>query len=198
MRQGQRLFLIVGDIDERDADLLLQGDQLELHALPQLGVQRGKRFVQQQQLGAVDQCPRHGDTLALASRELVRIALLHAGQRHVFQGLAHPGLDLGRCHALHAQGKADVLRHRHMRKQGVALEHRVHIPVFGGNACDVPAVEHDAAAVRAIEPGDHAQQRGLPAPRRTQKGEELASPDRQADAVHGDEVAEAAGDVSDL
>jgi len=41
MRQGERLGLIVRHIDEGDADLLLQVDQLDLHFLPQLRVERG-------------------------------------------------------------------------------------------------------------------------------------------------------------
>ena len=72
VRQRQRFLLVVGDVDERDADFLLQGDQLELHPLLELGVQRRQGLVEQQQPRARDQRPRHRDTLALAARQLVR------------------------------------------------------------------------------------------------------------------------------
>ena len=48
VRQRQRFALIVGHVDESDADFLLQADQFQLHALLELGVERGKRFVEQQ------------------------------------------------------------------------------------------------------------------------------------------------------
>jgi len=40
----QRLLLVVGDVDERDADLALDPLQLDLHLLAQLQVQRAERL----------------------------------------------------------------------------------------------------------------------------------------------------------
>ncbi len=48
VRQRQRLGLVVRHVDERDADFLLQVDELDLHLLAQLGVERGERLVEQQ------------------------------------------------------------------------------------------------------------------------------------------------------
>ena len=45
-RERKRLGLIVRDIDERDADFLLKIDQLDLHFLAKLGVERRERLVQ--------------------------------------------------------------------------------------------------------------------------------------------------------
>ena len=74
VRQRERLGLVVRDVDERDADFLLQVDELELHLLAQLGVERGERLVEQQELRAVDQRARDRDALLLAAGELVRKA----------------------------------------------------------------------------------------------------------------------------
>src|SRR5579863_6708859 len=41
----QRLFLVVGHVDERDPDLTLYALQLELHLLPELQVERAERLV---------------------------------------------------------------------------------------------------------------------------------------------------------
>ena len=39
---GERLFLVVGDVDERDAELPVELLELELHLLPQLEVERAR------------------------------------------------------------------------------------------------------------------------------------------------------------
>ena len=48
---GHRLALVVGDDDGGDAEPLLQLPQFDLHRLAQLGVERRKRLVEQEQLG---------------------------------------------------------------------------------------------------------------------------------------------------
>ena len=67
---GERFLLVVGDVDERDADLALQGAQLQLQLLAQLGVQRAERLVEQQHPRAQHQCPRQRDPLLLAAGQL--------------------------------------------------------------------------------------------------------------------------------
>ena len=66
-RHGERLFLVVGDVDEGDAQLLLHRLELDLHLLAQLQIQRAQRLVQQQHLRLVDQRARDGDALLLAA-----------------------------------------------------------------------------------------------------------------------------------
>jgi hypothetical protein len=51
VRHGERLFLVVGDEDERDAGLVLQPLELDLHVLAQLQIERRQRLVEQQNLG---------------------------------------------------------------------------------------------------------------------------------------------------
>jgi hypothetical protein len=47
----QRLLLVVGHVDERDPDLLLEGLELELHLLAQLQVEGAERLVEQEHGG---------------------------------------------------------------------------------------------------------------------------------------------------
>ena len=58
-------------IDEGDADLVLQADQLELHLLAQLLVERRERLVEQQHLRALHQRAGQRHALPLAAGELV-------------------------------------------------------------------------------------------------------------------------------
>ena len=68
----------MGDVDERDADLLLDGLELDLHLLAELEVQRAERLVEQHTRGPVDERAGERDALALATRQLAGLAPLVA------------------------------------------------------------------------------------------------------------------------
>ncbi len=72
--QRQRLFLVVGHQHEGDADLPLQGAQLDLHRLAQPLVERPQGLVQQQHLGLAHQRTGQRHALALAAGQLVGAA----------------------------------------------------------------------------------------------------------------------------
>ena len=55
---------------------------------------------------------------------------------------------------------------------------------------DVAAIQQDAALVRRLEAGEHAQQRGLAAAARPEQREELAGRDIERDAVDRAKTAE--------
>src|SRR5262249_58420449 len=63
---------------------------------------------------------------------------------------------------------------------------------------DRAGVEDDLGGGRPLEPGDHAQARGLPTTARTEQGEELTAPDLERRIVDGANVAEELRDVPEL
>jgi hypothetical protein len=69
---GQRLFLVVGDIDHGRAELGLQALDLDLHVLAQLLVERAERLVHQKCTRIEHQCPGQRDALLLTAGELAR------------------------------------------------------------------------------------------------------------------------------
>ncbi len=75
--------------------------------------------------------------------------------------------------------------------------------MFDGRRCGGVSVirwpvDENLAGIRKLEARDHPQQRRLPAARRPQQRKELAAPDRQVDAVHRRDAAEALADAIDL
>jgi len=60
------------------------------------------------------------------------------------------------------------------------LKHETHLAVARGRARGVFIVQSDGPAVRQIQAGDDAQQRGLAGARRTQQRHQLATLDTQA------------------
>src|SRR5467141_3191998 len=74
---GERhsFFLVVSDKQKSDAKLALEGLQFALHLLAQVGVQRGKRLVEQKKQGAIDERARKGHALLLAAAQFGRAGL---------------------------------------------------------------------------------------------------------------------------
>ena len=91
---GERLFLVVRHIQERDAYAFLDRLQLYLEGAPQLCVERSQRLVQEQHCGMEHEGPCEGDPLLLASRQLIDAPLLVAGKLHELQHLADALFDL--------------------------------------------------------------------------------------------------------
>ena len=77
MRHG--LDLVVGDVDHRRAQLLVQPRQLDAHVHAQRGVQVGQRLVEQEDLGLAHDGAADGHALALAARQFLRVAAQQLG-----------------------------------------------------------------------------------------------------------------------
>ena len=73
--ERHRLFLVVRDVDGRDAERALQLAQLEARLEAQLGVEVGERLVEQEEARLADDRARERDALLLAARELARRSL---------------------------------------------------------------------------------------------------------------------------
>ena len=121
----------MGDDHERDAQLALDGFQLDLHLLAEFEVQGAQRLVEQQYPGAPDQRPGQRHPLLLAAGQLCGLAAGLISQADHLQRLsgAPPAFVLG--HAFDQQAVFDVLRDAHMRKQGVVLKDRIGVPAGG-------------------------------------------------------------------
>ncbi|CAG9264343.1 hypothetical protein PCAR4_60081 [Paraburkholderia caribensis] len=184
-----RFDLIVRDEDRRDAEALLDRAQFDMHFFAQLRVEIRHRLVEQQQFGAHRQRPRNRDALALAARQFLRIARVESLQTHQIERFGDAHRALVALHVAHLQAEADVARHRHVRKQRVALEHDAHAALFGSLVRDVAAAEHDAARARRDEAGDHLQRGRLAAAGRTEQRQKLAAFDGQIEMLDGGEVA---------
>ena len=67
VRHIDGFFLVVGDIDKRDPQLLLQAFQLVLHGTPQLQIQCAKGFIQKKDFRIVHKSSGNGYTLTLTA-----------------------------------------------------------------------------------------------------------------------------------
>ena len=143
----------------------MQTFEFELHLLAQLPVERGHRFVEEEDLGTVDQGAGQGDALLLTAGELFGLAAGEVLHLHEFEDFTHPFRDLGLGHLRLFEAIGDVVGDIHVREEQIGLEHRVHRPFVGRQTHEVLAVQIDVADRGMLETGDHPQQGRLPASR---------------------------------
>ena len=74
-----RLDLVVGDVDHRRRDLLVQALDLAPHLVAKLGVEIGERLVEEEDLRVANDGAADGDALPLAAGKLARMALEQRG-----------------------------------------------------------------------------------------------------------------------
>ena len=84
----------------------------------------------------------------------------------------------GLRHADHAQAKADILAHAHMREQRVLLKQHCRAALLRRRRKDRVPIKSDVAAVRRHEASDGLQEGRLAAARRPEQSENLARLDR--------------------
>ncbi len=106
-----------------------------------------------------------------------------ADQLHELQGFARTTHRFAFRDTAHLQPEADVVQHRHMRKQRVVLKHHAKATFLWRQDVDALVIEPDAAACQRLQSGDAIERRGLAAPRGTKQRDELAAPDVQVEAL---------------
>ena len=165
VRQGHRLGLVVGDVDHGHAELAVQAADLQLHLLAQMLVERRQRLVHQHH-PRLEHQRRAPTRRAAAGRPRAAAAGVRRGaaQMHLGQRRGHPLAHRRRGHLAHRQRKGDVLRHRHLREQRVALEHDAHAAPVRRQRLDRPAVEADVPAVGVSKPASSISVVVLPEP----------------------------------
>jgi hypothetical protein len=101
----------------------------------------------------------------------------------------HPAVDLWPGEAAILQPVGEVVVDAHVRVKRVVLEHHRDIPVRGFELVDHPIPDRQLALGDRLEPGDHAQQRGLAAARGADEDDHLAVVDAQVDVGHRPDIA---------
>ena len=102
------------------------------------------------------------------------------------QRLGDARFGFGRWNFPFLQAERDIFCHRHVRPQGIALEHHSRAPLVGRKFCHILLVEKNPAGFRGVKSGDAPQEGRLPASARPQKKEQLARMNPETDVVQRD------------
>ena len=146
VRHVHGLGLVMCHVDCRCPQPLLDLADFGLHCLAQLQIQCPQWLVHQKNTWRISHSTCHGDALLLPAGKFRRVTLFHAGELHHLQQLLHPLADLLLGHLALRQSKRDVLADRHVRKQGVVLEHHANAAFVGRQVGDIVVTEPDHAA----------------------------------------------------
>ena len=153
----------MGDVDRGDGQSLVQLLQFNAHLHTQLGVEIGKRLIEQEHLGIAHNGAAERDALALAARELARLALQQALDAEDRGRVLYAFFDLGLLELPHFQSERQVGGDAHVRIERIVLEHHGDVAIHRRHFVDHPVVDADLAGSNGFEAGDHAQGRGLAA-----------------------------------
>ena len=196
--QGQRLALVMRDIDRREAKFAVQTPQLDLHGLTQRFVERRQGFIHQEHARAEYNGARHRDALSLTSRKAFDRPISEPFELHECKSPRDLGGDLGARCAPQPQRIGDIVADRHMGKQRIGLKHHAHIAPVRRKHSDIGRANSDVAGVRHGEAGNRHQERCLTRSGRTEQGQEFARAHIQADAVQDPSRAKADNQARDL
>ena len=194
---GERLFLVVCDIDGGESELLADAADLGAHLETQLGVEVGERFVEKEAARTDDQGAGQGDALLLSAGKLRDLAVGVGFHAHVGQRAGHALFDFRPRYATFLQSEGDIPRHGEVRPEGVALEHHARVALVRRDMGHIVLVEKNAPLLGHVKSGDVAEQGGLAAAARAEQEKELAFLDAQIDPVQGRHLAEFFGQIFD-
>ena len=120
-REGLRLT--VSDVEEGDAELLLQLGQHRLHADDEVGIERRQRFVEQQDARLGDQRPGERHALTLSTRERIYIAFGKLSDAEPIDPVERFPATADGILTAHLEAKLDVLADVEEREQCERLPH---------------------------------------------------------------------------
>ena len=107
----------MGHEQRGDSGLELDATNLVSQARPDPRVQRGQGLVEQQDLGMDREGSRQRDTLLLAPRKLMRVAIAETAEAHDLEHLRRAAPALVQSDVPHLEPKCDILQCGHMREE---------------------------------------------------------------------------------
>ena len=148
----------MGDVDHREAELLVQEFELRAQLPLELRVDDGQRFVEEDGVDVLaDQAATERYLLLGVGGEVLGLGLQLLFQAEHLRQFDDPRLDLFFRSAPVFQGKGEVLKHRHGVVDHRKLENLGDVALLGGQPGDVLVVEQDLALGRDQEPGNDVQ-----------------------------------------
>ena len=190
-----RLDLVVGDVDGRRLEALVEPGELGAGLDAQLGVEVRERLVHEEHGRLADDRPAERDALALAARQFLRLAVEVPADVEDVGRFLDPSLDVRLGHLAQLQPEGEVVADGHVRIERVALEDHRDVAILGGHVVDDPLADPQLAGGDLLEPGDHPQAGRLAAARRPDQDHELAVVDLEVEVVYRKDVTVFLGDV---
>ena len=170
---GHCLGLVVGDVNKGGVQLAVQLADLGTHGGTQLGVQVGQRLVKQEYRRVTHHRTAQCNTLTLAARQSLGLAIEQVLQIQNACSLVHLLVDLFLGHLAQLQTKCDVLINGHVRIQRIVLEYHRNIAILRRNIIDHAITDAQLAAGNLLQTRDHAQRGRFTTARRADQNDKF-------------------------
>ena len=200
---GEGFFLVVCDIDKRNAEFAVHFFEFDLHFFTHFQVESAERFVEQKDFRLIDNGARNGDALLLTAGQSRNASFFKSFQIDDGERCADFFVDLfagkllqfciGFALIVHVsdgnffelQSERDVVVNVVVREQGITLEYRIDGAFVRGQIGNVFPAEQDLARSGDVKTCDHAQGSGFPAAGGPEEGNEFAFTDIKTDILYG-------------
>src|SRR5690554_876631 len=174
LRERHRLDLVVRDVETGGAQAAMQFLDFKTHLHPQLGIQVGERFVEQEDLRFAHDGPTHRHPLTLPAGQLARATVQQMAQFEDLGCHLDTLLNLALAEAADLQPIGHVLVHRHVGVEGVILEYHGDIALSRFQMVHLLSVDQDLTVGDGFQTGDHSHEGRFSAARRPDNDDELA------------------------
>jgi len=190
---GHGLDLIVGHVDERRFEALMELADLSASLDPELGVQVGQGLVHQEDVWLTHDGSTDCHALALTTRKLLRLAIEEAVDSEDVGSLLDTLPDLLLRGTAKFETEGHVVVHVHVRVEGVGLEHHGDVSVLRRHIVDDPVPDQDLALCDFVQPSQQTKAGGLPTSGRADKDQELLVLNVNIEVIHGHDIAPSLG-----
>ena len=192
-----RFCKVVCHHDHGLPELSEDGQQVRLQLGSNQWIKSSQRLVEQQNIGIGHECSDETDSLALAARNLTRIAIKRAfGKTGKTSQFAHSRLNAAIIPSEIPDQEFDMAAHRQMREQSAVLDHIALLMPDGGKVLvsqGVPVPVH-MPLIRCDQAVHQTEERRLPAAARPDQYGRAAFLNLEIDAIYRDDFAERFGD----
>jgi hypothetical protein len=181
--EGHGFALIVGDIEEGGADLLVNLDELNQHPLTQFQIEGGEGLIEEEELRFVDKGTSDRHALFLTTTDLPRFfpgVIVELGQ--IEHAVDFSG-NFGGCAPGDTEAESNVFSDREMGKQRVVLKDGINRPKTRRNRRGILSVDQNLAFVGLQKPGQHPKQGSLTAATGTKQRKHLTLIECQGDVL---------------
>ena len=145
---GESFFLIVGNVDKCDSQLIFQTDQFVLHVLAHLEIQSTQGLVEKKHFRFIDNGTGNGDSLLLTTAQSIDFTLFIAIQIHQFQCIFDLVINIGFAFLFYPETEGNVFCHIHIREEGVFLKYGIQLAFIRSQLCDVFSVKDNTSLIR--------------------------------------------------
>ena len=177
VRNFHRLLLIVRHEQGGHIQIGVQPHQPLAKFLPNLGVDRPQRFIQEQDAGFGGQSAGNRHPLTLPAGELMRKSLLQFLKAEQFQQFCDARFGVGGFPFLNLQSKGNVLEHSHVLEQRVILKNKTDVPLLDFDIVDPLPAHEDVAVGGHFQSSNQAQHSRFAAAARPKQRQQLAFTD---------------------